>query len=146
MYHLIYTSHATKALYQDELIALLKECRIFNERAKITGMLLHLNGKFIQVLEGKKGAVLDLFARINLDPRHRRVTKIMEGTSASRIFKDWTMGFKMLSDKEFKDITGFRDIDIFFHDQGIEQKGNLLMTFLTLFYNKNIADYAELPN
>lgn len=146
MYHLVYTSHATQPMYQDDLIALLKECRTFNERMKITGMLLYLNGKFIQVLEGKKGAVLDLFARINLDPRHRRVMKIMEGTSASRMFKDWTMGFKNLSESEFTDHTGFKDIDVFFHEHEheMEQKGNLLITFLTLFYRKNITDYVEL--
>ncbi|MBL7844563.1 MAG: BLUF domain-containing protein [Cyclobacteriaceae bacterium] len=145
MYHLVYTSHATHPLTPEDLIELLRESRANNKACHITGMLLYLNGKFIQILEGKKEDVIRIYANICLDKRHHRVIMIMEGNSPNRIFNDWSMGFKMLSHSEFEDITGFKDIDHFFNENKAKDKGNLLYTFLTLFYKKNIVDYAELP-
>lgn len=145
MYHLAYTSHATQPLNPEDLIQLLRESRVNNKVYNITGMLLYLNGKFIQILEGKKEDVIKIYANICLDKRHHRVIMIMEGNSPNRIFHNWSMGFKMLSHSEFEDITGFKDIDHFFIENKAKDKGNLLFTFLTLFYKKNIVDYAEFP-
>jgi hypothetical protein len=146
MYHLIYTSQARELFTQDDLISLLRQSRNFNQQHNITGMLLYLNGKFIQVLEGKKEEVHVLYERICKTSRHHRVIKVMEGTSRTRLFKDWSMGFKSLSYDDFADITGFKDIDLFFHEEHAYEKGNLLMTFLTLFYKKNLGELTELPN
>lgn len=145
MYHLIYTSHAAQPFEEDDLIELLRESREYNNEHHITGMLLYLNGKFIQVLEGEEEEVMNVFSRIIDDPRHLRVIKIMEGTSPVRIFKNWSMGFKHISYTDFHDLTGYRDIDHFFADDVPKEKGNLLLTFLTLFYKKNITDYADIP-
>ncbi len=144
MYHLIYTSHAIQSFGEDELIQLLKESREYNKEHHSTGMLLYLNGKFIQVLEGEKDEVLNLYAQICVDPRHQRVIMIMEGTSPERIFKKWSMGFKHISHSDFHNLTGYKDIDHFFTDDVPKEKANLLLTFLTLFYKKNITDYVDI--
>jgi len=145
MYHLVYTSHAVEPLNQKELVDLLRESRTFNRQHHITGMLLYLNGKFIQILEGKKDDVQKIYQKITQDKRHHRVIMIMEGNSPGRVFHDWSMGFKMLSYTEFEKITGYKDIDHFFEENKAKNKGNLLLTFLTLFYMKNVVDFAELP-
>lgn len=143
MYHLVYTSHATKMFSEDELIDLLKESRSFNRQHNITGMLLYIQGKFIQVLEGAKADVADIFGRIAKDPRHHRVTVIAEGDYAHRIFKNWTMGFRRLTAHEAADLGGFRNIDEFFAEQHIGDKSNLLLIFLKLFYDKNMVEFAD---
>ena len=143
MYHLVYTSHAVEPFSQEYLIDLLRESRSVNRQHQITGMLLYLNGKFIQILEGKRDDVQKIYQKILQDKRHQRVIKIMEGNSPDRVFHNWSMGFKMLSHTEFEKITGFTDIDHFFEENKAKEKGNLLLTFLTLFYKKNIADYAD---
>lgn len=145
MYHLIYTSHAVAPLSQHELIDLLAECREFNKKHHVTGMLLYLRGKFIQVLEGEKEVIIGLYEGIRSDPRHERVMTIIEGNSPVRFFKNWSMGFKQLTNTEFAHITSFKDIDRFFKKEGLGDDGSLLMTFLKLFYKKNIVDYSELP-
>ena len=66
MYHLVYTSHATHPLTPEDLIELLRESRENNKAHHITGMLLYLNGKFIQILEGMKGDVIKVYANICL--------------------------------------------------------------------------------
>ncbi len=143
MYHLVYTSHATKEFAEHDLIELLKECRVSNKENGITGMLLYLEGKFIQVLEGEKIAVDSIYAKIKGDRRHTKVTTVIQGNSPERIFKGWTMGFKRLTFEDAEELTGFRDIDLFFEKQEMNKDKNLLLLFLEMFYKKNAVDYAE---
>ncbi len=143
MYHLIYTSHATTPSSEAELIQLLEECRAFNKENNISGILLYLQGKYIQVLEGNKVEVNALYSRIEKDPRHKRVTKVIEGNSPQRIFKGWSMGFKKLTHEEFSSLSGFQDIDSFFSKQKLTEHSSLVLVFLKLFYEKNIVDYPE---
>lgn len=56
-------------------------------------MLLFKNGAFMQMLEGEKQTVLDLYDTISVDNRHKGVIKIMTGDIKERNFKDWSMGF-----------------------------------------------------
>lgn len=144
MYHLVYTSHATKEFSEYDLIQLLTESRSLNKQNNITGMLLYLNGKFIQVLEGDQPAVEDIYSKIKKDPRHSRIITVIQGNSLGRIFSGWTMGFKRISIDDARKLSGYHDIDIFFKKQLVKEDGNLLLVFLGLFYKKNIVDYAEL--
>jgi len=78
-------------------------------------MLLYSVGSFFQVLEGEEATLLELFAIIATDPRHRNVTKIIQEPIARRVFGDWTMGFSALEPAELSGIEGFSD----FFQQGI---------------------------
>ena len=140
MYHLVYTSYARDSFREVELIQLLEQSRMYNRQKNITGLLLYLNHVFIQVLEGKKSVVKALYQAIEKDPRHEKVRIVIEGTSPHRLFKDWSMGFKKLSTEEFKNLSGAKDIDTLFTKQEDPEQGNLVMTFLKLFYDKNIVD------
>ena len=142
MYHLVYTSHAVKPFTEEALLDLLKEARTFNKSNAITGMLLYLEGKFIQVLEGRKSIVQALYQRIIEDPRHQRVTLVVEGNSPTRIFKNWSMGFKRITYHDV-DVLGFRDIDRFFAEPDKAKENHLLMVFLKIFYKENLVDYVE---
>lgn len=143
MYHLIYTSYAIEPFDEPKLIELLKKARENNRLLDITGMLLYVNGKFMQVLEGKRQTVKDLYSHISNDVRHKRVTTLLEGESPNRIFDRWSMGFKKLSDDDFKNLSGFEDTDEFFLRQHLTEDSNLVMVFLQLFYKKNFVDYPE---
>ncbi|MBS1545637.1 MAG: BLUF domain-containing protein [Bacteroidetes bacterium] len=143
MFHLIYTSHAVHPMSESELVDLLKESRSFNSIHNITGMLLYVDGKFMQVLEGDETEVLSLYENIRRDPRHRRVATIVEGHSEDRVFKNWSMGFKSLSSREAKSLSNFHDLDSFFTEKGNTSDSGLLMVFLKLFYIKNMVDFAE---
>ena len=97
----------------------------------------------MQVLEGKKSHIDEIFHSIQNDPRHTRVTVVLEGNSPKRIFKGWSMGFKKLSDKDFVNASGFTDIDVFFSEHKMKENSSLLLVFLKLFYRKNLVDYPE---
>jgi len=98
MISLVYVSSTIGLLSKAELITLLEQSRIKNERLKITGLLLYRDGNVIQVLEGPVAAVRQLFNRIKVDPRHHGVLRLMERPIEARQFSDWSMSFKDLND------------------------------------------------
>lgn len=107
--HLIYCSVAVQPLSADELTGLLSKAREQNARKGITGILLHSDGSFFQVLEGEAEIVDNLFARIMTDERHRQVTLIIREPIKRRLFDDWTMGHAELSDLEADALLGIND-------------------------------------
>lgn len=143
MYHLVYVSHATHALHEADLLTILNESRVNNKKKEITGMLLYLQERFIQALEGNKAIVNNLYEEIRKDPRHKKVTLILEGNSPHRLFKDWSMGFKKISESDFTRLSGFTDLEKFFAIPPSDAEGSVVMTFLNLFYKKNFVDYPE---
>ena len=107
--HCIYASAATRPFETAELTALLEAARKHNDAAGLTGMLLYTDGSFFQLLEGVPDAVEALFARIEMDKRHERVTKIVAEAIPSRSFANWTMGFSQVSREELAQISGTND-------------------------------------
>jgi hypothetical protein len=90
---LVYSSIATRPFSSEALRDLLARARERNAAAEITGMLLHIDGAFLQVLEGEADVVHKLFVSIAADYRHHRILLLMMRDIAERNFPDWSMGF-----------------------------------------------------
>lgn len=105
----IYMSAAIEAFDADALTALLAEARRANARAGLSGMLLYAGGSFFQVLEGPASAVDALFARIQTDPRHDSIVRLVREPIKERAFEDWTMGFYAVSEDEIPSVPGLND-------------------------------------
>lgn len=93
MLQLVYVSSSTWAMSFEDLNAILDASRENNRRSGVTGMLLHLDHGFLQILEGPRDAVMDIFNRIERDARHVGVRILLERESDERLFDEWTMGF-----------------------------------------------------
>ena len=93
MYQVIYSSAATTPLTDAELASLLLRARTNNLRLGVSGLLLHHDGSFLQVLEGDRAVLEALFASICLDKRHNRIVKLLEREVEERHFAEWKMGF-----------------------------------------------------
>jgi len=143
MFHLVYISHTSHHLSEEDLLDILHKSRQFNKKNHVTGMLLYLNEKFIQVLEGEYKAVQDVFRKITSDSRHHKISVVLEGNSEHRIFKDWSMGFKRLDGEEFRQLSGYKDPEEFISKQRVSDESPAVMIFLSLFYKKNLNDYPE---
>ncbi len=109
LYELLYTSVATNRMNNRELLKLLGSCRARNRSVKITGMLVYHNGEFMQLLEGEKEIVLDLFRRINRDKRHHTVRKFWESPIEKRGFADFSMGFVNMEKNDISGVEGYTD-------------------------------------
>ena len=89
---LMYASRAVPAVDQEELVAILKKSKVNNPRAGVTGVLCFSEGIFMQVLEGGRTAVNQLYNRIAADPRHGDVVLLHYDEIAERRFAGWSMG------------------------------------------------------
>ncbi len=99
-YHLAYVSTASPPYGRNEIDAILDVSRRNNPGRGITGMMVYGGGNVIQALEGERGAVETLYAKIAADPRHRDVTRLVAYEDDRREFGDWTMAFAQAPDAE----------------------------------------------
>ena len=105
--HIVYVSFSSTEMSEDEIIELLAEVRAKNKKQHVTGLLLHNNESFIQVIEGEKNTINRLYEKIKTDPRHENIVKLLEEPIHSRAFPDWSMGFQEISSAETAAIPGF---------------------------------------
>lgn len=109
--HIIYASVAVQDFGAPQLAELLQQARAANERAGLTGMLLHADadGSFFQVLEGEPSAIDRLWQRLHLDKRHSRLTLVVKEPITERAFAEWTMGFASVSPEKLRKIPGLNN-------------------------------------
>lgn len=108
--HCIYCSAAVKPeTTRADLDDLLAKARTKNASLDVTGMLLYQDGVFFQVLEGDRPVVEALYAKIEADGRHRRITRLIIESIEERTFAQWTMGFSAITSKELAEIPGLND-------------------------------------
>ncbi len=92
-YRIMYSSEAAPGLAAPELEGMLAESRIRNKAHGISGVLVFVDGAFLQILEGEKGDVLELMARIERDPRHHDIKVFSEQEVDERAFTSWSMAY-----------------------------------------------------
>ncbi len=97
---LIYVSSTENKFNEQQLNDLLTVAREANKKNNITGLLLYKDGDFMQVIEGEKSAIKQLFTNISRDESHTRVTLVLKEDIKQREFADWSMGFKDVSTGE----------------------------------------------
>ncbi|CAB1369627.1 EAL domain-containing protein [Denitratisoma oestradiolicum] len=107
LHFLIYVSRATAPMSADDLASLLKQARNCNRAEGITGCLIHQDGYFMQMLEGRREAIAQLMDRIRTDPRHQDVRLVIEGPAQRRVFQDWGMALRDIS--LVRNVPDFRD-------------------------------------
>jgi Sensors of blue-light using FAD len=89
---LMYASRAVAAFDQEELTAILRRSRQNNPELGITGVLCFSQGVFLQVLEGGRSPVNQLYNRITTDARHTQVELLRYDEIEERRFASWSMG------------------------------------------------------
>ncbi|MCM3875972.1 MAG: BLUF domain-containing protein [Thermoanaerobaculia bacterium] len=99
-FRLIYSSEATPGLATADLEEMLAESRIRNRVCGITGVLVFVDGAFLQIIEGEKDDVLGLMERIERDPRHRSIKVFHEEEVDERAFASWNMAYLSPSTEE----------------------------------------------
>jgi hypothetical protein len=131
MIQLIYVSASTDTLPDDKIADFLATNRRRNKQRGITGIVVHHEGSFLQVIEGKPDVVVGLFETIRRDPRHEAVTLLSRKSITRREFGDSSMAFVDTSGKA-GDLDGFVDYEKDLADMtlGDSQARKLLSMFL----------------
>jgi len=97
MVRCVYASRAATALTSAMVEDILERSRVNNPANGITGILCYSGDVFIQVLEGGRDEVCELYNSIARDGRHSNVRLLMFEEIGERKFSNWTMGHVDLS-------------------------------------------------
>ena len=139
IFYIIYTSTPSGSVTPEILNDITKKSIEWNSAQGITGMLLNVEDKYFQFLEGEESAVRKLFEMIKGDARHANVTLRIQGYSNERVFSEWSMGSWMLSNKELAELSALNDLKAFLEDpvnsslqskKFVAMMSNLLQTWI----------------
>ena len=114
---IVYISSANLGLSRGEILNIVDDSRINNNKNGLTGLLLFNKGTFMQLLEGEENAVDALYKKIEKDRRHTDVKLLLKETITHRNFSNWTMGFKdieKLKEKNSEYLNSFLTEDLNF--------------------------------
>jgi len=89
---LLYASRTNGKPTSKVIEAILESSRRHNPANGVTGVLCHGGEVFLQVIEGGREVVNDLYNRIASDARHSAVTILHYEEVPERRFAGWTMG------------------------------------------------------
>lgn len=96
----LYVSRAVGPITSTVTASILAAAQTYNPGHGITGVLCQGDGLFLQVLEGERSAVNQLYARIMVDRRHKDVELLMLEEITERRFGNWSMAHVDLSEMD----------------------------------------------
>ena len=108
---LIYVSKAVDPQSHALTDSILRKAHAWNAQNGITGVLCEGQGVFLQALEGERGKVTRLYARIAADPRHKDLELIHCESITQRRYGEWSMASVSLSDVDPKTKIAWPDFD-----------------------------------
>ena len=105
----VYSSAATEPMPKSKLYKILVEARVNNKLSDVTGLLVYVDGKFLQILEGEEGVVASLLEKISHDRRHKDLKVVYKANIEQRTFASWQMAYVSLSARELAAWAGLRN-------------------------------------
>lgn len=88
----LYASRAAATLTASALDEILMQSHRNNPRSGVTGLLCYTSEVFVQVLEGGRDEVCEIYNAIVRDSRHTHIRLLAYEEIAERRFGNWTMG------------------------------------------------------
>ncbi len=140
MHTIVYLSAASWLFSTDDILDILKTSRTNNSSLGITGLLIYHDGSIMQILEGEGKLVQSLFDKISRDKRHKGIIKIHDEPIETRSFREWSMAFKEVSNKDWSQLQGHLNLEKE-NFKSIHASGNThLITLIRSFSNVNQLD------
>lgn len=121
---------------EKDLRALIDHCRPHNAQVGVTGVTLYVRGHIIQVLEGQKLVVEDLYERIQHDQRHTDVMTVLDRPITQRLFARWSMGYETMTSQQLDEIKAVVNLDDSEQDL-INPADNIILKTIRVFYDSN---------
>lgn len=97
MIQLTYTSLASANFGMSDIQEIMKKAKNFNGENEITGCLLFYNKGFIQISEGEKEIIKNLYSKIKQNKNHFNVNLLCTNKTHTRIFLQWNIAVKYLN-------------------------------------------------
>ncbi len=98
---IVYYSKASRPFDDEALQALAGQASQDNVELNVTGLLLYVEGYFMQYIEGESKATHALMEKVRQDERHTVLKELTTETLAARLFPAWNM--RWLRDSELRE-------------------------------------------
>jgi hypothetical protein len=95
LHRLIYRSHVAKQVRLPDVEEINARAALRNSHLKLTGLLVYTPSHFLQILEGEREDIEQLFERLKLDPRHFGLRLLTVEPAERRLFADWHMELRL---------------------------------------------------
>ncbi|SDG70932.1 Sensors of blue-light using FAD [Psychroflexus sediminis] len=105
-------SSQSRIMSQESIEEFLFQVREKNKHLAITGILLLIQGKFVQYIEGPAEEIDKVYQSISKDKRHTDMILLDSGDLNERQFKNWSMAYKEVNNKQIKAIVGKEDLSL----------------------------------
>lgn len=96
-YTISYVSTVSHFLSDTDVEELMDYVKEQNNLNNITGILIHSDGNFFQVLEGEKETIKKLFEKIKKDSRHYNIIKMLDKEISDNSFSKYHSSFTVIS-------------------------------------------------
>ena len=131
MHLVVYISKYTGA--RNEIDSVLsdisKHAASSNKRLWITGLLFFHEGYFLQLIEGRKEDLEILMSKLERDPRHCDLHRIVDEAISGRSFEEWRMDSFNLNDFDKLDLDSVKAIlDVYKRNYTMDA-GDLILFF-----------------
>jgi hypothetical protein len=103
----VYMSRANQGFDDAALATMLDDARLRNDALGVSGLLLHKDGRFMQVLEGPEHSVQNRLDAIMLDQRHSEVQSLVREDIDQRRFDGWSMAYRPVDQRTVAGNDGF---------------------------------------
>lgn len=143
LFRLIYTSSATTKMKEADIFDIIKKAQKNNKAIDITGLLLYIDGAFLQVLEGPEKSVKAIYHKISSDPRHENAKIILQGKIEYRDFSSWDMGLKIFTSQDIEDLKAMNNNPDFDLKSTLINNQSLAFEFMKHFYNNGEINFAK---
>ncbi len=97
---LVYVSQSTRKMSSEDLIEIQRVAKANNALVDVTGSLFYNGGWFLQVLEGPPETLLQLYKKIEKDPRHKNSRILYNEPAKFRTFTRWSMNMTNLDERQ----------------------------------------------
>ncbi len=142
MKRVVYVSTAVSDFDAATLAALVRHSAEANTLRDVTGVLLFSCGDFMQLLEGPETTIDTLMDRIEADPRHTWVSRLIDEPTDHRLFPDWGMALADFEHPPAASLAEFRVIaDFLTHVHGPADDA-LVLGLLRHFRSRAHSDSA----
>jgi len=146
MHQLLYVSSTPRDIAPATIDDILTVSRANNARLGVTGLLIYIDGGFLQILEGDERSLRELYMRICTDRRHSETRLLLDREVAARAFSGWSMGFERpsLDDPESAGMFGVTREAIL--GRLSPQAGRVIAVMLETFYRVQRSDDLRLAD
>ncbi|MGJ8685356.1 MAG: BLUF domain-containing protein [Nonlabens sp.] len=96
LHTICYFSDAQPSTTDTDIESLFTKTNQFNNDHNIYGILLHIAGKFLQILEGEKEVVQELYTRIKEDSRHNNIYEVFNKKADYLVFGNYDSKFSVV--------------------------------------------------